>query len=62
MIDYDIKLNNSGDNELEYFKTGYYKKFIPPYTAIIDLTKTEDEILAGMKPKGRYNIRLAEKK
>jgi lipid II:glycine glycyltransferase (peptidoglycan interpeptide bridge formation enzyme) len=41
---------------------GYYKKFITPYTAIIDLTKSEDEILANMKPKGRYNIRLAEKK
>jgi len=40
----------------------YYKKFIPPYTAVIDLTKSEEEILTAMKPKGRYNIRLAEKK
>jgi len=40
----------------------YYKKFITPYTAIIDLTKSEDEILANMKPKGRYNIKLARKK
>ncbi len=40
----------------------YYKKFIPPYTALIDLTLGEQEILARMKPKGRYNIRLAEKK
>jgi len=44
------------------FPTGYYKKFIPPYTALIDLTQTDEEILAAMKPKGRYNIRLAEKK
>jgi len=29
----------------------YYKKFITPYTAVIDLEKTEEEILANMKPK-----------
>ncbi|NDK08957.1 peptidoglycan bridge formation glycyltransferase FemA/FemB family protein [Candidatus Gracilibacteria bacterium] len=44
------------------FITGYYKKFITPYTAIIDLSKTSELILSEMKPKGRYNIRLAEKK
>lgn len=44
------------------WQTWYYKKFIPPYTAVIDLSKSEEEILANMKPKGRYNIRLAEKK
>jgi lipid II:glycine glycyltransferase (peptidoglycan interpeptide bridge formation enzyme) len=31
-------------------------------TVLIDLNPTEDEILARMKPKTRYNIRLAEKK
>lgn len=41
---------------------GYYKKFITPYTAVIDLTQSEDDILAAMKPKGRYNIKLARKK
>lgn len=46
----------------EGFKTGYYKKFITPYTALIDLSKTLDEILSLMKPKGRYNIKVAEKK
>jgi len=40
----------------------YYKKFIPPYTALIDLTQSEEDILAAMKPKGRYNIKLARKK
>jgi lipid II:glycine glycyltransferase (peptidoglycan interpeptide bridge formation enzyme) len=30
-------------------------------TRIVDLTATEEEILAQMKQKGRYNIRLAEK-
>lgn len=34
----------------------------PPDTVMIDLTVTEDEILERMKPKTRYNIRLAERK
>ncbi len=44
------------------FKVWYYKKFITPYTAVIDLSKTEEIILSEMKPKWRYNIKLAEKK
>nr|MDD3720053.1 peptidoglycan bridge formation glycyltransferase FemA/FemB family protein [Candidatus Gracilibacteria bacterium] len=48
--------------KLDNFKSGYYKKFITPYTAIINLSTSEEEILSEMKPKGRYNIRLAEKK
>jgi len=36
--------------------------FQPEDTLIIDLTKTPDEILSQMKEKGRYNIRLAQKK
>ena len=34
----------------------------PPDTTIVDLTKTEDEILSSMKSKWRYNIHLAERK
>ncbi len=34
----------------------------PPRTIIIDIQGSEDEILAKMKQKTRYNIRLAEKK
>ena len=34
----------------------------PPHTIIIDIRGTEEEILARMKQKTRYNIRLAEKK
>lgn len=35
---------------------------IPQYTTIIDLKQEEDVILAAMKPKGRYNSKLAAKK
>ena len=34
----------------------------PPDTTQVDLTRTEEEILAGMKNKWRYNIKLAQKK
>jgi lipid II:glycine glycyltransferase (peptidoglycan interpeptide bridge formation enzyme) len=34
----------------------------PPDTVLLDLARPEEELLAGMKPKWRYNIRLAEKK
>lgn len=34
----------------------------PPRTIVVDLRGTENEILARMKQKTRYNIRLAEKK
>jgi lipid II:glycine glycyltransferase (peptidoglycan interpeptide bridge formation enzyme) len=34
----------------------------PPDTVIIDLQPSEEELLAGMKTKTRYNTRLAEKK
>ena len=34
----------------------------PPSTVVLPLDKSEDELLAGMKSKTRYNIRLAAKK
>lgn len=34
----------------------------PPTTIVLDLTQGEDKLLAGMKQKWRYNIRLAAKK
>jgi lipid II:glycine glycyltransferase (peptidoglycan interpeptide bridge formation enzyme) len=34
----------------------------PEHTAVVDLRGGEEAVLARMKPKGRYNIRLAEKK
>ena len=57
-LHYWTKINSSFNN----IKSWYYKKFITPYTAVIDLSLSEDKILSKMKPKGRYNIRLASKK
>jgi len=34
----------------------------PPRTIVIDITGSEDDLLARMKQKTRYNVRLAEKK
>jgi len=56
------KLHLLDKEGIEGWYKWHYKKFITPYTAIIDLTKTEEEILANMKPKWRYNIKLARKK
>jgi len=37
------------------------KRFTPEHTLVLDLDKSEQEILAQMKPKGRYNINIAKK-
>lgn len=45
-------------------KNGFIKAFEelqPEWRQIIDINKTEEEILAQMKQKGRYNIKVAQK-
>lgn len=34
----------------------------PPDSVVLDVSRGDEELLAGMKPKWRYNVRLAEKK
>lgn len=43
-------------------KKWFWKKFIEPYTRIIRLDQSYDKILMDMHEKGRYNIRLGEKR
>ena len=44
------------------FENWHYKKFLIHHAALIDLTKSKEDILAWMKQKWRYNIKLAKKK
>lgn len=43
------------------FRPSFHPLFTK-YNFILDLTKSEDEILKNMHPKTRYNVRLSEKK
>ena len=62
---FQVETNNYDEvniSEWEIFSVWHYKKFITPYTAIINLQSDIDSILLAMKPKGRYNIKLTIKK
>ena len=43
------------------WRVASYKRFFEPCTAWVDLSNGESEILAAMKEKGRYNVRLSQK-
>lgn len=44
------------------FGRGEYRHFLEKRTLLLDLARNEEEILAQMKEKGRYNVRLAQKR
>ncbi len=52
------------DLEQQLTQLGYLpgKPLFTPYNFIINLAQSQDQLLANMKPKTRYNVRLAEKK
>lgn len=59
LFNYGLKLISFGDKlKLKKSKVDIQ----PPDTTLVDLTLSEDEILAKMHSKWRYNIRLSEKK
>ena len=67
-VRYDLPWNRTGPDDLPAPLTGSsrLKKSVtdvqPPNTVVLDLTLNEESLLAGMKSKTRYNIRLAAKK
>lgn len=47
------------------YRNGFIKSFEdlqPTNRQMVDISKDEEKILTGMRPKGRYNIRLAQRK
>jgi peptidoglycan pentaglycine glycine transferase (the first glycine) len=59
-IEPDIWEDNFSDGQLTLNISRH--NIQPPRTIILDIKSSEDTILSRMKPKCRYNIRLAEKK
>lgn len=51
-----------GEKDMKALGLRRVKAVQPEDTVIADLTRSEDEMLAAMKQKTRYNIRLAEKR
>lgn len=60
-IDFDLYINEKINDFIdENFQNSF--SFQPQKTIILDLSQSIDDILKKMKPKGRYNIKLAQKK
>ncbi len=61
---YRMESNDEVAGDILPGKSGFAKAFEemqPEHTLLINLTKSEDDILKEMKQKGRYNIKIAEK-
>lgn len=63
---YRLEILNKIDNDIvqNLTKLGFIKAFEelqPEWRQIIDISKSEEDILNQMKSKGRYNIRVAQK-
>ncbi len=67
----EFSTNEDRAGYLSMYKKSYKQKLAlkksltdvqPPDTVLLPLDKSEEELLSAMKPKWRYNIRLAEKK
>ncbi len=64
-----IRIEPTDDAVLESIRQAAGKKIVkaphdmqPRETLIVDISRSEEKLFAAMKPKTRYNIRLAEKK
>ncbi len=57
-----LRIEPSSDLRLKSYDLRQVEDTQPSKTIILDLSKSEDELLANMHQKTRYNIRLAEKK
>jgi len=58
----DIKGEIGMKSKFKEFKTSKAESLMLRNTVIIDLNKSEEELLSGMKKNTRYNCKLAEKK
>lgn len=61
---YRLELNTTNDKLTPRPASGFRKSFEemqPENNWLVDLSQPEEKILAGMKQKGRYNIKIAEK-
>ncbi len=57
----NIEAEEGSRKKLEKLGLTPGKSLFTKYTSVIDLTVSEEELLAGFKSKTRYNIRLAQK-
>ncbi|MFA5926730.1 MAG: peptidoglycan bridge formation glycyltransferase FemA/FemB family protein [Patescibacteria group bacterium] len=63
-LELGVPIDEIRDTRYEIRKLGFRKSFEemqPEHTLVLDINNTEEDILAQMKPKGRYNIKIASK-